>query len=397
MAENVKISNICMIIVGILWFFLFMFLGIILYILGKGGLGTLIIFISLIPLLVMITIRIVKRVRTQKGISPRKIKTQKTKQDILTEEEFIEYLTGARAKRPSSRTKSEPGIVIRTIPGEVKQWVLTPEKGLSLESERDLARRSEAIQLNELGLRIQQQGNIAQAAEYYLKAINLYPEIPEPYGNLGGLYVLTGNFSEAIKYYLNAISLDNSNISFHTGIAAAYMYTSQFEKAMKELDIAEKINPENMAFIMNKGSLLYTAQKHKESAEYHEKILAADKIKESDQQRLATCNYRLAYAYAHLKKTQKAMKIVDEYLEKPFVKGSNQQTALFIQAKVKAWQMIKKYNLAIELLREKLKSDSMNLMYLNCLSSSLVARSLLSCKNFALLLSLGSLVIKLLW
>ncbi|TET29090.1 MAG: tetratricopeptide repeat protein [Candidatus Heimdallarchaeota archaeon] len=363
--------KICGTIFGIILFLQFLGLGIFFSVLGDPITGPILISISFIPIIIFISLGIRNWVKTRKEIKPKQVRIQRPKPERLTQEEAHKYITGARAKRPSTSPKPDVKIGIRTISSEVKQWVLTPEKGLSLESETDLGKREEAFQLNEIGLGLQQQGKKEQAEEYFQKAIELYPEFAIAYGNLGGLYVLTGNFNEAVRYYLKAISLDNSNISFHTGIAAAYTYTRQFEKAERELAIAEEINPDNMAFIMNKGSLLYTSQKHKESAEYHEKILSSGKIQATDYQRQAMCNYRLAYAYANLKKAQKAIEIADEFLEKSYIKANKQLMAMFIQTKVKALQSKKKYNSAIELLKEKLILDPANLIYLTELADTL--------------------------
>ena len=56
--------------------------------------------------------------------------------------------------------------------------------------------------LSNLGVILQQTGQIDRAITLYKKSIKMFPAIPESYSNLGNILKNSGKLEEAEKYYL---------------------------------------------------------------------------------------------------------------------------------------------------------------------------------------------------
>ncbi|HKQ77346.1 MAG TPA: tetratricopeptide repeat protein, partial [Blastocatellia bacterium] len=86
----------------------------------------------------------------------------------------------------------------------------------------DQASQSLAIRHNEKAVKLQQHGQIAEAVEYYQKAIKLWPSWATPWRNLGLLRKDRRNWRESLRCFQKAVALDPSEQAawWNLGIAA---------------------------------------------------------------------------------------------------------------------------------------------------------------------------------
>src|SRR5262245_59512281 len=86
----------------------------------------------------------------------------------------------------------------------------------------DQASQSLAIRHNEKAVQLQQRGQIAEAVEYFQKAIKLWPSWAAPWHNLGLLRKDQRNWRESLRCNQKAVELDPSEEAawWNLGIAA---------------------------------------------------------------------------------------------------------------------------------------------------------------------------------
>lgn len=83
----------------------------------------------------------------------------------------------------------------------------------------------------------QKQGDYANAAKQYEKAVGADGTYAEAYSNLGYCYRKQGQFDRAIRTYQQAIQLKPDLAEAHEYIGEAYAEMADFEKAEKHLRI----------------------------------------------------------------------------------------------------------------------------------------------------------------
>lgn len=82
--------------------------------------------------------------------------------------------------------------------------------------------KQEALKLNRLGTDEYNKSNYRKAIEYYLAAIDLYPEFGQAYGNLGLSYKKNNQYAEALWANRKAIALANGKTAPVTKAGAYY-------------------------------------------------------------------------------------------------------------------------------------------------------------------------------
>ncbi|MCD4817374.1 MAG: tetratricopeptide repeat protein [Candidatus Cloacimonetes bacterium] len=124
------------------------------------------------------------------------------------------------------------------------------------------------------------QGRIAQTLKryktsifYYNKAIDLNPNIPNIYFNLGVAYTMIGDNLKAIKAYKTAINkkIKNPKTQFNLGIC--YDNIKNYDKAVMQYKEAIKLNPDYVQAYYNLGSSLLAKGKYDDAIVAYEKVL----------------------------------------------------------------------------------------------------------------------------
>ena len=193
-----------------------------------------------------------------------------------------------------------------------------------------------AEMLNEKSLKSLTNGKIDEAIAFLEEAIQLDPTLDLAYGNLAICFAQLRKYDEALNSYKKALDIAPTKIAFHTGIAAIYLDTKQFENAQKHLEIARKINPKNLAYLLNYGLWLFITNRYQETINFHEEFLDSGLLPETDLRNNAIINYRLAFSYVEVNNLGRALNLVEECLNSPYIAKDFQLAFVFRQVKNKA-------------------------------------------------------------
>lgn len=104
---------------------------------------------------------------------------------------------------------------------------------------------SDTNMMLKLGASLGTMGNFEQAMIWFERVIQIHPEDPAPYNNIGTLHKMKENFVEAKKYYEKAIQLDQNHFDALKNIAFVYDIEGNIERAAFYLEKAVKIKPKN--------------------------------------------------------------------------------------------------------------------------------------------------------
>ncbi len=150
----------------------------------------------------------------------------------------------------------------------------------SAEQQKELNRVYE-----ELGITYAQQGKFAEATEAMLKAVNIHEthNLPVPhslYNNLGGLALYTKDWDQAIRFLTLAIENikgDTQNkADSYSNLGNAYLQKKDEVQAIKyyrlSLDIAQKLGKEDLGTLNNLAYLLLGQGKHDSALASFKKI-----------------------------------------------------------------------------------------------------------------------------
>ncbi len=89
-----------------------------------------------------------------------------------------------------------------------------------------------ALDARTKGYKLQQQGNLAEAQNEYLRSIELDPSYAAPHNDLGVLYEERGDSKSAEQAYLKAIAIDPNYAGVYSNLASLYEQQNQNDKAL---------------------------------------------------------------------------------------------------------------------------------------------------------------------
>ncbi len=95
--------------------------------------------------------------------------------------------------------------------------------------------------------------NIKYAEQDYLRALSLNPQQPEPYNNLGALYIDKGRNGDAIQYLNEALVRNPVYFRALLNRANAYTNLGEFSKAWADFDRAGALKPNDPTLLLNRG------------------------------------------------------------------------------------------------------------------------------------------------
>lgn len=92
----------------------------------------------------------------------------------------------------------------------------------------------------------QQHGDYARAAELYRRLVNISPQVPAGWINLGAALLNLGRYSEAVQSFQKALALDPSNYQIRFALSLALYKEGDFAEASHGLDPLQKANPSDL-------------------------------------------------------------------------------------------------------------------------------------------------------
>ena len=87
---------------------------------------------------------------------------------------------------------------------------------------------------------------------------------------------------------------------------------------------------------MNYGLWLFVTNKYQETIDFHEEFLKSGRLPETELRYWAVVNYRLAFSYIEVNNIGPSLDIIEECLNKPFIKNDFQLNFVFNSLKGKA-------------------------------------------------------------
>jgi tetratricopeptide (TPR) repeat protein len=97
---------------------------------------------------------------------------------------------------------------------------------------------------NNLGVALQQKGQIEEAIAHYRKALEVNPSYATAHYNLGRVLLYKGQFEEAIGEYERDLKLDPNNALAHNNLAIALARTGQIDAAIFQFQEALRLKPD---------------------------------------------------------------------------------------------------------------------------------------------------------
>lgn len=95
---------------------------------------------------------------------------------------------------------------------------------------------------NNLGLVLVKQGKLDEAERHYLKAIDIDPNVPNPYLNIGVIADKNGDLENAQKLYEKAITIDPDYYDGHLTLGGFFLKQGNYQKSSHHYAEAIRIN-----------------------------------------------------------------------------------------------------------------------------------------------------------
>ena len=111
-----------------------------------------------------------------------------------------------------------------------------------------------AVRLNQKGLKSLLFGNIQEAIKTFKQSISADYKYPDPYFNLGNIYIQNDNFQLSEKFYEKAIQLNNKNPDYFYNLAITKYNLDKIFEAIINYQKSIELEPVN--FKAYKSSLL---------------------------------------------------------------------------------------------------------------------------------------------
>lgn len=104
---------------------------------------------------------------------------------------------------------------------------------------------NEALQRNNLGASLLEQGKAAEAITELRKAVELDPDYAAAHLNLAFAYDSQGRIEEAIGHYQTVIELEPGNLFAHNNLGVLYDKQGRYEEAIAAFEQVLQIDPSN--------------------------------------------------------------------------------------------------------------------------------------------------------
>jgi tetratricopeptide (TPR) repeat protein len=111
-----------------------------------------------------------------------------------------------------------------------------------LEYRRALSESGESVPImNRLSAALMDLGREEEALDVLKRVLDISPDHPTPYNQLGQIYLKRKDFGRARETFEDSIQINPFNPEAHLGLAIAYEMLGDKPGAMKERDVAQKL------------------------------------------------------------------------------------------------------------------------------------------------------------
>jgi len=123
-----------------------------------------------------------------------------------------------------------------------------------------------------------QQKKYDKGEEYYNRAIQIDPKYYKAYYNLGILYFESKNIEQAIEYFKKTIKIEPSYTPAYNNLGATYSCMRNYDKAIEIFNKALEINPQHFVSYVNLADIYFSQEKYDLAIENYEKALEIDAV-----------------------------------------------------------------------------------------------------------------------
>ena len=128
----------------------------------------------------------------------------------------------------------------------------------------------EAIQELNKGTELMRKGDYKEAIVILKKAIDLNPDFPEAYYNVGISYEQLGKHKDAIEMFKKTIELSPDNANAYYALGYAYYQRRKYKEAIDAFENTVRLKPNNAFAFRKLGSAyLKVGEKDKALEQYH--------------------------------------------------------------------------------------------------------------------------------
>ena len=168
-------------------------------------------------------------------------------------------------RKPDTIAKVSPAPVVTAKPPPMKVAV-TPEV---LEQQA----RKEAQTIYEEGLRLLDQGRVAEAEQSFAKALEVYPPHADARTTLGGLMMDSARWQQAGALFRTGLGIDEQSISFSLGLARTLVEQGNVPAALDVLEARDDGAVNHGEFLALLAALYQRQNEHRDAIEVYRRAL----------------------------------------------------------------------------------------------------------------------------
>ncbi|MBF0463992.1 MAG: tetratricopeptide repeat protein [Nitrospirae bacterium] len=138
-------------------------------------------------------------------------------------------------------------------------------------------------------------GNFDEAKTACEKALEINPESYKVFKLLGDIYLKLKDYNKSVNFYKSALEKTTADIddeelaNLHNRLAITYRYNGDYNNAFKEIEIANKLLPNNALYTNNLGFVYFLLVRIDEAIEQFNKSIALDEKDNMPVLNLAMC------------------------------------------------------------------------------------------------------------
>jgi tetratricopeptide (TPR) repeat protein len=203
------------------------------------------------------------------------------------------------------------------------------------------------------------QGDMANAAIAYEKAVEIAPDDYDAHNSLGAVLSSMGDFNRAIDHFRLAISLNDSLVEGHYNLGRAYAETGKFQEALSEFWAAAHLDSTYALAYMSGGAVFDQIGLREQAIDSYERAIRADP-------NLIQARVNLASVYMAMEEYDKGIGVLLE--ARDLLPANPDLASLAGRAAI----LKRDFDQAVDLFGDAVRLDSTSIVHRNDLATALM-------------------------